>query len=134
MKSHKAQITECDIKIGSIVSKIISSLRQPRIESGSKIAPLLLPQTTDKLQGMAIEPTTSAVLKPRHKQLDHPCCDEYTFYIFAIPHILVLLLREKTNESSYEKMLIGRYTSVKPHSILTKTPNGFLDSNMTIHR
>ena len=26
-----------------------------------------------KIQGMGIEPTTSAVLKPRHNQLDHPC-------------------------------------------------------------
>jgi hypothetical protein len=25
------------------------------------------------IQRMGIEPTTSAVLKPRHNQLDHPC-------------------------------------------------------------
>lgn len=31
------------------------------------------PKKCQKLQGMGIEPTTSAVLKPRHNQLDHPC-------------------------------------------------------------
>ncbi len=31
------------------------------------------PKIRKKVQGMGIEPTTSAVLKPRHNQLDHPC-------------------------------------------------------------
>ena len=50
-------------------------MRQPRIELGAQrwqrwILPL---NHWRKLQGMGIEPTTSAVLKPRHNQLDHPC-------------------------------------------------------------
>ena len=49
-------------------------MRQPRIELGAQrwhrwILPL---NHWRKVQGMGIEPTTSAVLKPRHNQLDHP--------------------------------------------------------------
>jgi hypothetical protein len=53
----------------------MSIMRQPRIELGAQrwqrwILPL---NHWRRVQGMGIEPTTSAVLKPRHNQLDHPC-------------------------------------------------------------
>ena len=35
---------------------------------------------------MGIEPTTSAVLKPRHNQLDHPCDDTNVRYHPLCPH------------------------------------------------
>ena len=39
-----------------------------------------------KIQGMGIEPTTSAVLKPRHNQLDHPCDVANVRYHPLYPH------------------------------------------------
>ena len=38
------------------------------------------------IQGMGIEPTTSAVLKPRHNQLDHPCDVSNVRYHPLYPH------------------------------------------------
>ena len=78
-------------------------MRQPRIELGAQrwqrwILPL---NHWRKVQGMGIEPTTSAVLKPRHKQLDHPCdaayrgistpkCKYHVIIMFHDPYSIIL--------------------------------------------
>jgi hypothetical protein len=47
-----------------------------------------------------------------------------------------LFIMSVTHLDSVFRFSIGRYfpgTSVKPHSVLTKIPNGFFDSILSIH-
>ena len=42
---------------------------------------------------MGIEPTTSAVLKPRHNQLDHPCDEFSKKHALTLPHNILGLTK-----------------------------------------
>ena len=41
-------------------------------------------QNASKILGMGIEPTTSAVLRPRHNQLDHPSSERWEIALYII--------------------------------------------------